>query len=301
MLRALTLITPTALLLGLLITTGCTVVNQSRTVSPQMSHILLAEPEPVNIRSQLWLNRLTNILLKSVEIPDVQRAEVLYQRGLLYDAVGLWGLAKSDFDAAIQLKPDMAEAFNFLGIHYTQNQQFIQAYDAFDSTLDIEPQHEYAYLNRGIALHYGGRAELAVSDFEVFHKNDTADPFRAIWLFIAERDVDLVAAKTRLAKLRNGLDNERWEMNLVRFYLGEISESELKDRLMFNIKSNLQLTQRLCEAYFYLGKYHTAQGRMSEASNYFKLSLSTNVYQYVEHRYARLELELMRERTVESD
>ena len=230
---------------------------------------------------------------------DVQRAEVLYQRGLLYDAVGLWGLAKADFDAAIQLKPDMAEVFNFLGIHYTQNQQFIQAYDAFDSTLDIEPQHEYAYLNRGIALHYGGRAELAVSDFEVFHQNDITDPFRAIWLFIAEREVDLVAAKARLAQLRTGLDQARWEMNLVHFYLDEISENELKDRLMLNIENNLQLTQRLCEAYFYLGKYHTAQGRIAEASNYFKLSLSTNVYQYVEHRYARLELELIRERTVE--
>lgn len=296
--RALTLIAPLSLLCSLLLTTGCTVVNQSQTASPQMNNILLAEPEPVSIRSQLWLERLTNILGKVDEIPNDQRAQLLYQRGLLYDAVGMWALAKTDFDAAIQFKPDMAEAFNFLGIHYTQNQQFIQAYDAFDSTLDIEPQHEYAYLNRGIALYYGGRAELAVRDFEEFHRNDPADPFRAIWLFIAEREVDAVAAQTRLAALRNDLASDRWEMNLVRFYLGEISENELKDRLMLNIESNLQLTQRLCEAYFYLGKYHTAQGRMAEASNYFKLSLSTNVYQYVEHRYARLELELMRERTV---
>lgn len=298
--RALTLITSITLMLGLLVTTGCTVVTQSRTVSPQMNNILLAEPEPISIRSQLWLERLTNILLRSDQISDIQRAEFLYQRGLLYDAVGLWGLAKADFDTAIQLKPDMAEVFNFLGIHYTQNQQFIQAYDAFDSTLDIDPQHEYAYLNRGIALHYGGRAGLAVSDFEVFYQKDTVDPFRAIWLFIAEREVDSVAAKARLAKLRRGLDKDRWEMNLVRFYLDEISENELKDRLMLNIKNNLQLTQRLCEAYFYLGKYHTAQGQIAEATNYFKLSLSTNVYQYVEHRYARLELELMRERTVEN-
>lgn len=298
--RALTLITSITLMLGLLVTTGCTVVTQSRTVSPQMNNILLAEPEPISIRSQLWLERLTNILLRSDQISDIQRAEFLYQRGLLYDAVGLWGLAKADFDTAIQLKPDMAEVFNFLGIHYTQNQQFIQAYDAFDSTLDIDPQHEYAYLNRGIALHYGGRPGLAVSDFEVFYQKDTVDPFRAIWLFIAEREVDSVAAKARLAKLRRGLDKGRWEMNLVRFYLDEISENELKDRLMLNIKNNLQLTQRLCEAYFYLGKYHTAQGQIAEATNYFKLSLSTNVYQYVEHRYARLELELMRERTVEN-
>ena len=41
-------------------------------------------------------------------------------------------------------------------------------------------------------------------------------------------------------------------------------------------------------------EYNQNKGYNSAAANFFKLSLSTNVYEFVEHRYARLELELMR-------
>ena len=32
----------------------------------------------------------------------------------------------------------------------------------------------------------------------------------------------------------------------------------------------------------------------TQAADYFKLALSTNVYEFVEHRYARIELQLLR-------
>jgi lipoprotein NlpI len=41
-------------------------------------------------------------------------------------------------------------------------------------------------------------------------------------------------------------------------------------------------------------------GYNGAAANFFKLSLSTNVYEFVEHRYARLELDLMRTKKVTS-
>ena len=39
-------------------------------------------------------------------------------------------------------------------------QQYEQAYEFFDSALELNEQHEYAYLNRGIAL-YADRPLLA--------------------------------------------------------------------------------------------------------------------------------------------
>ncbi|MEC7132296.1 MAG: lipoprotein NlpI, partial [Pseudomonadota bacterium] len=41
--------------------------------------------------------------------------------------------------------------------------------------------------------------------------------------------------------------------------------------------------------------FHTQRGNSGIASNYFKLALSTNVFDYVEHRYARLDLNRLRE------
>jgi lipoprotein NlpI len=43
-----------------------------------------------------------------------------------------------------------------------------------------------------------------------------------------------------------------------------------------------------------LGKFNQRLGQNASAANYFKLALATNVYEFVEHRYAKLELDLMR-------
>jgi lipoprotein NlpI len=53
-----------------------------------------------------------------------------------------------------------------------------------------------------------------------------------------------------------------------------------------------ELAERLCETYFYLGKFELAKGNRKEAISYFKLALANNVYDFIEH-HALLELELM--------
>ena len=228
---------------------------------------------------------------------ESERAELLFQRGILYDSLGLSGLAQFDFKQAVKLKPDMAEAYNSIGIHHTQQQEFIQAYEAFDSSLDINPDLDFAFLNRGIALYYGGRPDLAVRDFGTYYRKNLSDPYRVLWSYIAESAVDPVKAMADLRQKRGSLDDDNWATSLVDMYLGDLSENQLLNRLVVGVTSQKQLTDRLCEAYFYLGKYHSARGNRGIASNYFKLALSTNVYDYVEHRYARLELSILRDKT----
>ncbi|WP_099035117.1 lipoprotein NlpI [Lacimicrobium alkaliphilum] len=281
-------------LILLLQITACTSVNHNQYGNGQMGNLVLVEPLPANMRSQMALARY-NQILGQVELDDSQRADLLYQRGTLYDSVGLSGLAQFDFSMALKLKPDMAEAYNYMGIHHTQNREFLQAYESFDATLDIDPEHDYAFLNRGIALYYGGRPELAVDDLHRYYQKDEQDPYRALWTYIAESEVDTKKAQANLAASRKQMREQEWATQLVDLYLGKINERQLLAGLLVNIKNQRELANRLCEAYFYLGKYHSARGETAVASNYFKLSLSTNVYEFVEHRYARLELELIRE------
>lgn len=285
------------LLFGLLLG-GCAANNEGQQEQAQMSNLLLAEPAPMSVRSQMAIARY-NQILEQAPLKDQERAELLHQRGMLYDSVGLTGLAQYDFDQAIRLKPDMAEAYNSLGVHYTQQMNFIQAYEAFDATLDINPDYEFAFLNRGIALYYGGRPDLAVQDFDAFYSKDEADPYRALWTFIAQSEVDAKKATEELTRARNVLDEDNWATNLVDLYLGKINEQGLLNALIQGVTSQQELTDRLCEAYFYLGKYNSAKGNRGVASNYFKLALSTNVFEYVEHRYARLELTLLRDSAID--
>jgi lipoprotein NlpI len=256
---------------------------------PTVNSLLLAEPEPTSQRSQMVIARYTHILYEA-PLNDEERAELLFQRGITYDSVGLNSLAQLDYTEALRLKPDMAEAYNSVGVHYTQQGQFIQAYEAFDATLDINPDYHFALLNRGIALYYGGRSDLATADTSAFLEKDKSDPIRVLWQFITMRQVDEIAAFAQLNENRAKLNDEQWATSIVDFYLGDITEAAVVAALISDVQSQEQLNNRLCEAYFYLGKYHAALGNRTTAANYFKLSLSTNVHEYAEHKFARIEL-----------
>ena len=148
-------------------TQGCATQSNEGQQPATMGQLVIAEPMPVNYKSELALARLTEVLQRA-EINDLQKAQLYYDRGVIFDSVGLRSLARFDFNRALRLKPDLVDAYNFLGIHFTQLQEFNEAYNSFDSALDLSPKHDYAYLNRGIALYYGGRPQMAQDDFVPF-------------------------------------------------------------------------------------------------------------------------------------
>ena len=280
-----------AIVATVLLTQGCaTTSHKSASVIDQL---VIAEPLPVNYKSEIALVRLTDVIQRA-EVTDEQRAQLLYDRGVIYDSVGLRSLARLDFNRALRLKPDLVEAYNFLGIHYTQLQEFDQAYEAFDSAIELSPEHEYAYLNRGIALYYGDRANLAVDDLTMFYQQNNGDPYRLLWLYIVERDVSELQALENLKQRADNISSRVWGKNIIRLYAGELSQAEFLNKVTDNVASNKEFTERLCEAYFYLGKLNLMHGKKRAAANFYKLALSTNVYEFVEHRYAKLELELIR-------
>jgi len=286
-----TLFSKVLLISALLLAQGCTATMSQQSI---IGDLIIAEPMAISYKSEIALARLTQVLQRA-EISDGQRAELFYQRGVEYDKVGLRALARFDFNQAINLKPDMVDAYNFIGIHFTQLQEFNQAYDAFDSAIELAPDHEYAYLNRGIALYYGGRPNLAADDFKVFRQYQQNDPYRVLWQYIADLELDQQKAKQDLVSYAQLINDDVWAKNVIKLYLGEMSQDAFIGRLAENVNSNQVLTERLCEAYFYLGKYSQMQGDVNAAINFFKLALSTNVYEFVEHRYAKLELDLMRQ------
>ncbi len=283
------------LLVACLLTQGCSALSKddSNYARSIMNQMVIAEPLPISYKSEIAIARLSEVI-ERVKITDDQRAELFYDRGVLYDSVGLRSLARLDFSHALQLKPNLVDAYNFLGIHFTQVQEFSQAYEQFDSALELDPEHEYAYLNRGIALYYGARPELAALDFQSFHNKQKDDPYRLLWLYLTESEVNKVSAKAALKQRSQLVDDRTWAKQVIYLYLGDISQNEFIGQLTKGVTSNKQLTDRLCEAYFYLGKHNQMLGYQNAAANFFKLSLSTNVYEFVEHRYAKLELDLMR-------
>ncbi|EKE79922.1 lipoprotein NlpI [Idiomarina xiamenensis] len=276
---------------SLLTLSGC--ASMTSQPSQQMANLILAEPEQPTFRHEIELAKISDMLTKPLN--DDERAVLFYRRGALYDAMGLRTLARIDFNRALEFQPRLADAYNYLGIHYTQMGEFQYAYEAFDAVIELEPDHDYAYLNRGIAGYYDNRDDIAEDDIGRHYQAQTDDPYRVLWLYFGETLSSPERALTELRKHRQAIAADDWALNIIDLYLGDLSERQFLKRMAQQLAEDETLSERLCEAYFYLGKFKQLQGQHAQAMNYFKLALATNVYEFVEHRYAALELSRSRE------
>ncbi|MDQ2190563.1 lipoprotein NlpI [Vibrio sp. B4-12] len=278
---------PTAALSALiLIMSGCASTqndNQSQWVYPPM-----AVPLQSSLQQQVQIARLTQ-LLQRTDLPDDVRAKMFYERGNNYDSVGLRTLARLDFEQSLAFNPAQPDIFNLLGVYYTQVAEFDAAYEAFDSTLELEPDNFYAERNRAIALYYGDRTELALEEIRAHYQHDPSDPFRALWLYIIQSESEPLQARVDLFN-RYKVRDDQWGWLLVALTLKEISEEQAFKMILEEGSGNAIQAQRLTEVYFYLAKRYQQEGNYAHAIALYKLALSFNVYEYVEHRYAYLEL-----------
>jgi len=259
----------------------------------------MAVPFQPTIQQQIQLARIDQLLKRS-DLNDDTLAQVYYERGLLHDSIGLRDLARLDFNQSLSLKPDQPDVFNILGVYFTQSAHFDAAYEAFDSTLELNLRHPFAQRNRGIALYYGGRYELALEDLIAHYQQNVNDPYRVIWLYLVDLEKEPETAKDKLQRRYDVSDKQDWGWQVVRLYLGEVTESEFLGQITTESEDNDMLAQRLTEAYFYMGKLYHYNNDFQSALMLYKLALAGNVYEFVEHRFSLLELSrLMAEAKIE--
>jgi len=274
---------------------GCTTKKVPSNSTPyRVNNVVITEPLAIDSNTEVALAKYSHVI-NSVKLDKERLAQFLYDRGVIYDSLGMRFLAQMDFHRALEFKPAYADAYNFIGIHLTLTGQYEKAFEAFDNALDIEPNHSYVRLNRGIASYYYGNNELAMEDLEQFYVKNPTDPYRAIWLYLSEYALDPEGARLRLLYNANQLNKEQWAYQLVELFLGDLDEQKFIDNMAKQLKNRRELADRLCEGYFYLAKLKLLQGEEEIAKNYFRLALTTNVYEFVEHKYARLELQRLEE------
>lgn len=271
--------------LALLVTAGCASTSND---SAQWLYPPMAVPLQASVQQEVQIARLSQLLTRPDLSNDV-RAKMLYERGNYYDSVGLRDLARLDYNQSLALNPAQPDLFNLLGVYFTQVGEFDAAYDAFDSTLELAPDNTYAARNRAIALYYGDRIDLALEDIQKHYDQDPSDPFRALWLYIVKHEKEPELARQELEQSYQNRD-EQWGWVLVAITLGDVTEEQAFKAILAGTRDNTVLAQRLTEAYFYLGKRYQAEGDFASAISLYKLAISFNVFEYVEHRYSFLEL-----------
>ncbi|WP_417760283.1 lipoprotein NlpI [Shewanella sp.] len=250
---------------------------------------LLVAPAPNDYKLEVTLAKLSEII-DSAKLTSEQRARFLYERGVIYDRLGLRLMARIQFHEALKLMPNLADAYNFMGIYLTQEGDYEAAFEAFDSVLELMPDYDYAYLNRGIAQYYADLKTLAVKDLNTFFEADKQDGYRVLWLYLAQYEVNAEQAKAQLLLNRTLLSNDDWATTIVDYVAGKYSDAELLELAKKNLKHPRVYLERLCEAYFYMAKIAEHQQQPEKAIQYLRLALATNIYDFVEYRYSRVEM-----------
>ena len=107
-------------------------------------------------------------------------AEAYFWLGWLYqEPMGNNDQAIANYDQALQLKPDWAEAYNNRGLAYYNKGDYDDAIADYDQALQLKPDYAVAYNNRGLAYYYKGNYDRAIADYDqaIKLKPDYADAY----------------------------------------------------------------------------------------------------------------------------
>ena len=253
--------------------------------------VVLAEQHPSqHFEQEVMIVRISQVLLVG-KMSNEERASLHFERGVLYDSLGLWALARYDFTQALALQPKMAAVYNYLGLYLLLDEDYEGALEAFNTVFSLDPDYEYTFLNRALNFYYVERYNLAEQDFLEFYQRNKSDPYRVLWLYLNDLKFKPAEAQKNLAQRAIGLSNDYWGTYIVQYYLGKLSVQELQNKAQhFAAQTSTQYAEILTETYFYLAKQKLNMGQTDEAETLFKLSIANQVYNFVEYRFAVFEL-----------
>ena len=96
--------------------------------------------------------------------PDL--ADAYFNRGIAKDKLGQHNAAIKDYDTAIQIKPDLAQDYLNRGNVKAESGQYATAIKDFNTAIQIKSNYAEAYLNRGVAKDKLGQYNAAIKDFD---------------------------------------------------------------------------------------------------------------------------------------
>lgn len=279
-------------LISIFVLAGCS-NRYSELVS--IKNLALAELNPqLRFEQEEMVVRLSQVL-EEAELSASEQADLYFERGVIYDSLGLWSLARYDFAQAISLNQRMAAAYNYMGLYLLLEGDYDSSIDAFNAVLELDSEYSYTYLNRGLAFYYSGRYSEAERDLLHFYEEDKKDPYRVLWLYFNELEFTPLEAKNNLQKRAKSLSPDFWGTNIVNYFLGDINLSKLRAIMNETAKENSsQYAEILTETYFYLAKQQLKLARKDEAVGLFRLALANQVFNFVEYRFALFELSQLR-------
>jgi tetratricopeptide (TPR) repeat protein len=200
------------------------------------------------------------LFIYGVSFSQEETAEFYYNRGREYFENYIYHHAMEDYNRALQLNPDYAEALNGRGEIYLNVSDYTDAEKEFSKAIWVNPKYEKAYINRGRLYKTMGYYDRAIPD----------------WTRAMELNPSLVELKEELANLHLCLGINESEM---RDITGAIKDLILS--CSYN-PENKEAWYRLGVLFLYIGDFANADACFLEVRNLLKKALDwENVNNFV--------------------
>lgn len=173
-----------------------------------------------------------------------QDAKTYYEEGVEHFKKEEYDAAIESFQKVIDINPEMAAVYNFLGLTYLkQNQSIESAIGSFREAIRIDPHYAEAYFN--LATTYASYADEADKAAEYFQKTIDVDPaysrayFGLGWFSLTEKRDPKKAAEyfDKTLQLYPDFEEAYYGMGLTQLQLG-------KSHLMIELISKLRSLNR---------------------------------------------------------
>jgi len=151
----------------------------------------------------------------------------------------------------------------------------------------LNPQFGPAYKSRAALFFYRGQFEAAQSDLAQAARAGRADPYVAIWRFLAQARAGQAAAAAR--DLAPEAGHGAWPAPVVDLYLGRGDPASVF-KAAGQGDAHAQGDQQ-CEAAFYVGQWHLLRGEKGPAARYFEDAQRNCRKSFSESAGARAELD----------
>ena len=139
-------------------------------LSAEMAYLSLFTVGMARVAAEDWNGAIvlfSDALSQTVErVPVLDQSIVYFYRGTAYNLKGDYDHAIADYNQAIQLQPNFAEAYKNRGNAHAAKGDTDRAITDFDRAIQLQPDYAGAYLDRGFAYVEKGEKEKATADFK---------------------------------------------------------------------------------------------------------------------------------------
>jgi lipoprotein NlpI len=206
------------------------------------------------------------------------------QRGDDDEALRLYSAAL----AAGDLSPfNVMLSYHNRGNTYQDKGDYQRAIAEYDIAIQLQPDYAEAYFGRGRARFALGKFADAVMDFAQSLKLDPTDAYSALWLHLARRN-SAASDVGELSRNAAKFDRSVWPGPLLGLYLGEVTPQQVRAASARG-DAAIQKDQG-CEAAFYIGEYELLRKNTGAALSLFREAAKICPYTSDERDGAAVEL-----------